>query len=160
MIEAIRDEARRRRDEARDIARRLQFASLDEVRVVDRLLTRLERRRDRHGPLDLAQWRFDHTEFALSEIAEELVIEDRDRAALHESARVEMLGVEQVVETAWIKPDPPIAGPARFELKRRTPEGRRAYILGLEQTGVISREAAEALLEQPAMPEPELGGEG
>lgn len=152
---------------ARDIARRLQLASLDEVRVVDRVLLRLEQTRRLRAQQDFR----DFSEFQswlrererddsevdalISVLAARLAQEDRDRAALHEAARDEMLGVEQVVETGWIKPDPPIAGPARFELKRRTPEGRRAYILGLEQDGAITPEMARALLEVP-----ELGGEG
>lgn len=149
---------------ARDIARRLQLASLDEVRVVDRVLLRLEQTRRLRAQQDFSEFQSwlrererddSEVDALISVLAARLAQEDRDRAALHEAARDEMLGVEQVVETAWIKPDLPIAGPARFELKRRTPEGRRAYILGLEQDGAITPEMARALLEVP-----ELGGEG
>lgn len=84
---------------ARDLARRLQLASHDEIRVVDRVLQRLELGRERYGLLDLAQprdyrrERFEERLDALVyDVREELALEDQHRAGLREEARVEMLG--------------------------------------------------------------------
>jgi hypothetical protein len=41
----------------RDMLRRLMFCNLDELRVLDMQLTRLELGRDQYGPLDLAKHR-------------------------------------------------------------------------------------------------------
>jgi hypothetical protein len=72
---------------ARDLARRLQLASLDELRVVDRTLTALEflRAGDPTGGDELAS---DYVGTMLAN----LEAEDRLRAQLHEQARAEMLG--------------------------------------------------------------------
>jgi len=83
----------------RDLARRLQLAAHDELRVIDRILTRLEIGRERYGELDLSRprdWRREHREELLDalvyDVAEELAREDQERAELREAARVEMLG--------------------------------------------------------------------
>lgn len=88
---------------ARDLARRLQLASHDEARVIDRVLQRLELGRERYGELDLAKdardWRRERFEELLDEIVyracEELQAEDLERRGLREAARAEMLGVER-----------------------------------------------------------------
>jgi hypothetical protein len=84
---------------ARDIARRLQLASIDEARVVDRVLQRLELGRERYGLLDLSRprdWRKEHREELLDalvyDVAEELALEDQAREQLRDEARAEMLG--------------------------------------------------------------------
>lgn len=83
----------------RDVARRLQLASLDEIRVADRVLARLELGRERYGLLDLAKprdWRRELREELLDslvyDVAGELAQEDRERAELREAARAEMVG--------------------------------------------------------------------
>lgn len=84
---------------ARDLARRLQLASHDEARVIDRVLQRLELGRERYGELDLAKdardWRRERFEELLDEIVyracEELQAEDLARRGLREAARAEML---------------------------------------------------------------------
>jgi hypothetical protein len=83
----------------RDIARRLQLASPDEVRALDRLFQRLELGRERYGALDLSrprEWRRELREELLDaliyDVCDELAVEDQERAELHEAARAEMLG--------------------------------------------------------------------
>lgn len=91
---------------ARDIARRLQLASLDEIRVLDALLLRLELGRERYGHLGLGRdrrdWAKERREELLDaivyELADELATLDRQRAELHEAARLEMLGEPAVAE--------------------------------------------------------------
>lgn len=100
---------------ARDIARRLQLASLDEVRVIDAILIRLELGRERYGLLDVSRvrdWRKERREELLDvivyDVARELADEDRERAALREAARVEMLGpvdTEQLELARWQRAD-------------------------------------------------------
>lgn len=74
-----------------DLVRRLAFASPDELRIVERVLGRLELHRERHGALDLAarNWRRERFEERLDallcDVADELVLED----AAHEAARRE-----------------------------------------------------------------------
>jgi hypothetical protein len=81
------------------LAGRLPAASHDELRVIDRVLGRLELGRDRYGLLDLAKprdWRRERFEERLDALVydacEELALEDRARAELREAARVEMIG--------------------------------------------------------------------
>lgn len=83
----------------RELGRRLPLASPDEVRVLDRVLQRLELGRDRYGALDLSrprEWRRELREELLDalvyDVCEELAAEDRDRAELRKAARAEMLG--------------------------------------------------------------------
>jgi hypothetical protein len=80
----------------RDIGRRLPLASPDEVRVLDRVLQRLELGRDRYGALDLSrprEWRRELREELLDalvyDVCEELAVEDIDRAQLRADAAVE-----------------------------------------------------------------------
>jgi hypothetical protein len=82
----------------RDVGRRLGFANADELRVVDRVLQRLELGRDRYGHLDLAKprnWRKERFEERLDalvyDVAEELSAEDAERDPLREDARHELL---------------------------------------------------------------------
>lgn len=84
----------------RDLRRRIELGSLDELRVVDRVLGRLELGRDRYGELDLTrprEWRRELREELLDalvyDVAEELAAEDVERAALREDARREMVEV-------------------------------------------------------------------
>lgn len=83
----------------RDIARRLPLASHDELRVLDRVLHRLELGRERYGELDLGRprdWRRELREELLDalvyDVAEELALEDVERARLREEAAAEMIG--------------------------------------------------------------------
>lgn len=83
----------------RDIARRLQLAAPDEVRVIDRVLQRLELGRERYGALDLSrprEWRRELREELLDalvyDVSEEIAAEDQARAELREAARAEMVG--------------------------------------------------------------------
>lgn len=82
---------------ARDIARRLQLASHDEVRVVDRILLRLELGRDRYGLLDLSRprdWRRELAEELLDALiydtAETIRAEDLAHANLQAAAAEEL----------------------------------------------------------------------
>jgi hypothetical protein len=82
----------------RDIARRLCLCNLDENRVLDRVLQRLEVGRERYGHLDLSaprNWRKERFEERLDalvyDVAEELAAEDVERDQLHEDARREIL---------------------------------------------------------------------
>jgi len=84
---------------ARNIAIRLQACSVDELRVQDRVLGRLELGRQRYGDLDLSRprdWRRERFEERLDalvyDVCDELVLEDATRAELREAARREMLG--------------------------------------------------------------------
>lgn len=83
---------------ARDIARRLPAASHDELRLVDRVLQRLELGRSLYGPLDVSKprdWRRERFEERMDalvyDVAGELALEDRARAGMHEAARAEMV---------------------------------------------------------------------
>jgi hypothetical protein len=71
-----------------DLVRRLASASNDELRVIDRVLARLELGRERYGLLDLARprdWRRERAEERLDalvyDVCEELVLEDGARAS-------------------------------------------------------------------------------
>lgn len=82
----------------RVVTARLAIASLDEVRVIDRLLTRLELGRDRYGALDLTvprDWARERGEELLDavlyDVMGDLAAEDRDRAQLREAARRELV---------------------------------------------------------------------
>jgi hypothetical protein len=84
---------------ARDLARRQQNCSLDELRVQDRVLGRLELGRQRYGELDLSKprnWQRERFEERLDalvyDVCDELVLEDAARAQLREEARREMVG--------------------------------------------------------------------
>jgi hypothetical protein len=79
-----------------DIGRRLQLASPDEVRVIDRVLQRLELGRDRYGALDLSrprEWRRELREELLDalvyDVGEELAAEDLELAQLRADATAE-----------------------------------------------------------------------
>jgi hypothetical protein len=81
----------------RDLGRRCALANLDELRVVDRVLQRLELGRERYGGLDLSRprnWRKERFEERLDalvyDVAEELAAEDVERARLREDARTEL----------------------------------------------------------------------
>ncbi len=91
----------------RDIARRLALCNLDESRVVDRVLQRLELGRERYGGLDLSKprnWRKERFEERLDalvyDVAEELAAEDAERAQLHGDARRELVEWEANQHTA------------------------------------------------------------
>lgn len=84
---------------ARDLARRQQLASHDELRVLDRVLQRLELGRERYGLLDLRvprDWDRERGEELLDaviyDVMGDLAAEDRDREQLREAARDEMVG--------------------------------------------------------------------
>jgi hypothetical protein len=86
----------------RDIARRLALCNLDELRVIDRVLQRLEIGRERYGWLDLSKprnWRKERCEERLDalvyDVAEELAAEDSERTYLHEAVRREIAAREQ-----------------------------------------------------------------
>lgn len=90
---------------ARDLSRRLQLASHDEARVLDRVLTVLEQRRHRVGPLDIRDRRNWHTELGeglLNAVVfcaiETMRAEDESRAELHEAARAEILGLAEFAD--------------------------------------------------------------
>lgn len=93
-----------RRGLVSDLARRLHLASHDELRVLDRLFTRLELGRDRYGHLRLPvprDWRRDFGEELLDAIIydtiETTAAEDAQRSGLHEAARREMLGEDLAI---------------------------------------------------------------
>jgi hypothetical protein len=72
---------------ARDVAHRLLAGSLDEIRVIDRVLVRLELGRELYGLLDLSKprdWRRERFEERVDalvyDVAGELAAEDRARA--------------------------------------------------------------------------------
>lgn len=71
---------------ARDLARRQQIASHDELRVIDRVLMVLEKSRDAPGPPGLVVVEL------VDAVRADLAAEDRNRAQLRRDARVEMLG--------------------------------------------------------------------
>ena len=84
----------------RDIARQLALLGTDAGRVVDRAARRLVLRHQAFGPLDLARlddwqrWRGrpdERVDEALLTIAEEIAVEDRQRAEVREAAREEMV---------------------------------------------------------------------
>lgn len=82
---------------ARDLARRQQLASHDELRVIDRVLGRLELGRERYGRLDLAKprpWRREFGEEILDAVIydtiETIVDEDRAHAELQIAASEEI----------------------------------------------------------------------
>ena len=84
---------------ARNLASRLQPAGLDELRVIDRILGRLELGRQRYGELDLTaprDWRAERFEEQLDalvyQVCAELAAEDMARQSLREAARAEMVG--------------------------------------------------------------------
>lgn len=81
----------------RNVSRRLGLANHDELRIVDRVLQRLEVGRGRYGYLDLSRprnWRKERFEERLDalvyDVAEELAAEDVERAALREDAGSEL----------------------------------------------------------------------
>jgi len=87
-----------RRGLASDLSRRLQLASRDELRVIDRLFARLELGRDRYGKLDITrprEWR--------RELGEELldaVIYDTIETIAAEDAQHEELQIAASKEIA------------------------------------------------------------
>lgn len=89
-----------RRGLVADLTRRLALASHDELRVIDRVLQRLELGRERYGLLVLARdrrdWRREQREELLDamiyDVADELRGEDLAIANLREAARAEMVG--------------------------------------------------------------------
>jgi len=88
---------------ARDIARRLQLASHDELRVVDQILTRLELGRERYGLLDIArdrrEWRRELGEELLDAVIydtiETIRAEDLAHANLQAAAAEELAELER-----------------------------------------------------------------
>lgn len=94
----------------RDLARFNAILDLDELRIMDRVQSRLLVGLERYGHLDLSKprnWRKERMEERLDalvyDVAEELAAEDAERAKLHEEARREMVGEE-------VKPAAPIVG--------------------------------------------------
>lgn len=84
---------------ARDLARRLPCLGLDELRLVDYVVARLQLGRERYGELDLAAPRDWGKELAeelvdalVYQAARELAAQDREREGLREAARQEMVG--------------------------------------------------------------------
>jgi hypothetical protein len=91
----------------RDLGRRCVLANLDELRIVDHVLQRLELGRERYGHLDLSRprnWRKERFEERLDalvyDVAEELAAEDVERARLREDARRELIAWEAHKHTA------------------------------------------------------------
>jgi D-aminopeptidase len=76
----------RRQAIARDLSRRQQLASLDELRVMDRVMLVIEHLRD--GEADV----FDRLPQTLLITLNEIKADDQRRAEPHEQARAEMLG--------------------------------------------------------------------
>ena len=122
-----------RRGLVSDLARRLQLASHDELRIVDALLVRLELGRCRYGKLALASdrrdWVKERREELLDaivyELAGELAAHDHAHAELHEAAQLEMLSA---VHT------------------NVTPAGRADAIMAAAQPGAIDVETAREWL--------------
>ena len=86
-----------------DLGRRLAMRNLDELRVLDAVLMRLELGAERYGPLDLTKprdWRRERGEELLDamiyDVAGELAARDRAIAELHELARLEMFPAQRV----------------------------------------------------------------
>jgi hypothetical protein len=84
----------RRRGLVADIGRRLALRNLDELRVIDALLVRIEKGAEYYGPLDLAQprdWRRERSEELLDamvyDVMDHLARRDRERAAAELSQR-------------------------------------------------------------------------
>jgi hypothetical protein len=93
---------------ARVVSSRLHACSHDELRVLDVVLTRLERGRDHYGPLDLSQKR----DWA-RESAEELVDENFYRACKLLSERDEQLarieiGLDEIADAPAVIPPPAV----------------------------------------------------
>jgi hypothetical protein len=91
----------------RDLGRRQQLAAHDELRVIDKILARLEVGRAVYGPLDLSiprNWRNERFEERLDalvyDVAEELAAEDVAHAAVQEAARIEILEWQAEQRTA------------------------------------------------------------
>ena len=94
MIDPIRQRAL-----LADLGRRLALRNLDELRVVDAILLRLELGAERYGALDLARprdWATERREELLDamiyDVADQLAAHDRATAELQELARAEMVG--------------------------------------------------------------------
>ncbi len=76
----------------RDLGRRLALGNLDELRVVDRVLQRLEIGRERYGHLDLSKprnWRKERLEDALNELVEQWVVRGKPGTNVRDAAQVE-----------------------------------------------------------------------
>ena len=111
----------------RDVGRRLGLANHDELRIVDRVLQRLEVGRERYGYLDLSRprnWRKERFEERLDalvyDVAEELAAEDVERAELREDARCEL--------AAWQAHERAAAGGERVELAMADLADREPYV--------------------------------
>lgn len=105
---------------ARDISRRLQLASLDELRVLDRIFERIELGRHRYGPLDIAaprDWRRELGEELLDAVIYDTIetvrAGDVAHAALQAAAAEELAELER-----WQANDQKtrVMGPARIAL--------------------------------------------
>lgn len=87
----------------RSLSSRLPAIEFDALRVIDRVVQRLELGRERHGELDLSKprdWQRERFEERLDalvyDVCAELAAEDLARAGLREAARVEMFaGVDR-----------------------------------------------------------------
>ena len=83
----------------RGLARRMLLGSFDEIRVMEKLWSRLEMGRGPYGPLDLSKdlrdWRAERMaetlDRCLYDVFEELALEDRARAGLQAAARSELV---------------------------------------------------------------------
>jgi len=140
------------------------------MRVLDRVLHRLEVGRERYGLLDLSKprdWRRERFEERLDALVydacEELAIEDQHRAELRAAARAEMLSQPPRHEHPGYSGAPDV-GPPRdicdlaieiaqrgsktlpVPLRQRTPAGRADYIIGAVQAGVIMPDVAREML--------------
>lgn len=75
----------------RDLARRFHLASLDELRVIDRIFLRLELGRDRYRPLDIAtdkrDWRREFADELLDAVVYDTIETIRASDAEHEKLR-------------------------------------------------------------------------
>jgi hypothetical protein len=132
------------------LAGRLPAASHDELRVIDRVLGRLELGRDRYGLLDLAKprdWRRERFEERLDALVydacEELAIEDQARAELREAARVEMVGGRIHYEHPGYQGTADLGPPDGVPLAGIP---SRQYVVECAQVGAITPEVARGLL--------------
>ncbi len=117
------------------LASRLPAASHDELRVIDRVLGRLELGRDRYGLLDLAKprdWRRERFEERL----DALVYDACEELAL-EAARAEMVGVDPGELDAL----------AALAARPTTPAARLEHVIYCAQIGAITPERAREVLD-------------
>lgn len=118
----------RRRALQRDIERRLPLCALDELRVVDVILGRLELGRERYGELHIARDRRDYKRERAEELVDAEVYDacdllqrrDAERAELYEAAARE--AVTQLYGEPPVEPRSHVEAAQRFDT---SDEGQR-----------------------------------